>query len=1207
MRFYNLKATLKTAVLAVSVLLLGAGVAVAQQTVNLTAAPTTTTMPDGTTVPMWGYFCGTAAATNVAPVATCAALNPASVSTVATVPSTWSPVVITVPTGQALTINLTNSLSFAAGTGTNTVPTSIMIVGQVGAGLGKTATTTPSPDHSALASNTVTWPIAATPGAFNPPTQGARVQSFSTEVAAGVTTPLIWAAPRPGTYLLMSGTHPSIQGPMGLYGILVVTCSPSVTAGCAVTTGATTTTLLAGTAYPVNGTNTGAVAYNAEVPVEFSEIDPVQNSSVQAAVTTAGFSETMVWSGQPGGCGNASSLTYHQCYPPAVNYTPLYYTINGVAFNKTNPGISVFQALPASATGTVLVRMVNAGSRMHVPAIVGSQTGTAVAPAVPPTGFSLIAEDGNVLPGLPRVQSEVFMAAGKVYDVMINAPAAGSAALPLYDRELSLSSNGVGHDSGMLAYIGSNGSGLPVAAGSGVFAAAVANPDSYASLAPCTTAPCIPLTVSDPSKGVIANDVNVYGVTLLTAPTGGALTLNANGTFTYVPNAGTTSDSFVYCANGSVSGTPAACSSGAALTATVTLGAATTTGGITCSAYSTTASMATYLAVKTPGVLAGCKDSAGLPLTVVTSPAPAISGGGTLQVDANGGFTASLATPCTTAAGCLSTFNFTAKNSLGTASAPVLASITFPAGSGLVVKVVDGKDKTTQITDYRWIIEEDRTFYVDPNCTTNAITPIPGCPTATATTAVPTLGVNFHTSYMPYVAQGCTGTLSCEGGQTIVDPVTGLHGNAVCDIGNGVCRPDTAGTGFTWVDPNKVHLDPSKRYYISVLPGDAANPFEGQALGHGMGGAPIAALCSPAPCTTGSYAAAPPVTVLTQPSPYQTAKLSVFVFEDDFPLNGEHDSGGGTGAVNSNNEPGLGQFQIHLWDAMGGNGDFTGQMSYDMFNQPLTNSLAGTIDPVTGVDACPISVSPLTSGAGTTDPTASGITGMIVTCPEFENNAAHTPSPLAGQAVVANLMPGRWGVIATPGADRIAKGEEWLQTNTLDGQKAHDSFTRIGEPSYFQEYGPAGYHVSVGFANPAIINARKAGVCNGTDPTITGTNCTNTVTGKVTGERLSRTPDERLYSSGSHDAFYWTQCFVSFGDPDGEDFAFTKCNADGTFSLSGLPDGDWRVTTFDQWNDQLVDGLSTPVRLDAQRLHLGTARRHCVHTVASEHLYPDFH
>ncbi len=35
------------------------GVAAAAQ-VNLTAAPTTVTMPDGSAVPMWGYICGTA-------------------------------------------------------------------------------------------------------------------------------------------------------------------------------------------------------------------------------------------------------------------------------------------------------------------------------------------------------------------------------------------------------------------------------------------------------------------------------------------------------------------------------------------------------------------------------------------------------------------------------------------------------------------------------------------------------------------------------------------------------------------------------------------------------------------------------------------------------------------------------------------------------------------------------------------------------------------------------------------------------------------------------------------------------------------------------------------------------------------------------------------------------------------------------------------
>src|SRR5207248_13235 len=196
--------------------------------------------------------------------------------------------------------------------------------------------------------------------------------------------------------------------------------------------------------------------------------------------------------------------------------------------------------------------------------------------------------------------------------------------------------------------------------------------------------------------------------------------------------------------------------------------------------------------------------------------------------------------------------------------------------------------------------------------------------------------------------------------------------------------------------------------------------------------------------------------------------------------------------------------------------------------------------------ACPISKNARTGAA---DPTQTGITGTIVTCPRVESDG-HTLSPLAGQAVVANLMPGRYGVVATPGADRIARGEEWLQTNTLDGQKAHDSFLRIGEPSFFQEFGPAGYHVSIGFANPKIINSRLAGVCAGSDPFVTGTGCTNTVTGLVTTERMSRTPDERLYSSGDNSSFAFTQCYVSFGDPDGEDFAFTKCAADGSFSMS---------------------------------------------------------
>src|ERR1700676_26484 len=1005
MQIFNFKSAMIKSALAATVLLSASGAALAQQVINLTAAPANAALSDGSLVPMWGYSCGTAVTGSTA---VCAALNPNALTN-------WTPVVITVPTGQDLQINLTNNLTF----GTNSVPTSLVIVGQIGGGLGRGATSTASPDHSAGRSQT--WPIASnTPvsGDQLPPLQGNRVQSFATEVTAisasttatcsvatsatpvtGCAT-LTWTGMQPGTYLIESGTHPSIQGPIGLYGILVVT-------------DATT-----GTAYPAAGSR-AAVMYNADIPLLFSEIDPVQNTAVSAAVNTAGFSESAVFGtnnapvnlvnvtgggsgyasaptvtfiggggsgaaataivdtaqylpdgvtpnptyGQvtgitvtSGGAGytttpkvslsggsgtgataaavlgagtNANAIAYCSggaaaCYPPAVNYTALYYLINGRAFDTTNVAASLYPVNPLSSAtctpvspattctptvaGNVLVRLVNAGLRMHVPSIVGPTTGPATAP-VP--GMTLVAEDGNVLPGQARIQSEVFMAAGKTYDVSINVPATATTALPIYDRELSLSANATGRNAGMLAYIGINGANASVTSSGTSPKNAVANPDTY-SLVPGQM-----LRVSDQSRGVIANDKGVYAVQLLAAPTNGAVTLFPNGTFDYFPASGSTAttDSFTYCANGTV--TAGVCSSN--ISTTVALGPSTVADtGITCtvptpvaprtSTY--TATTSTSMAVTTPGVLAFCKDGANLPLTVNT--AAVTTTVGTVVADASGGFSVTGTGGGT--ATLTATLTFTVQNpKQQTATATV--TVAFPAASNLAVTVLDGADHVTKITDYRWIIEEVRTFYVDPACTSN---PLPvGCPTisgapATSTASSPTInyGTNFHTSSMPVVAAGCTGKLSCEGGQTLGGS------NVVCDVGNGVCRPDT-GNGFAPTLPSSVVLDPSKRYYISILPGDAANPFIGgnasaptnctspynadgslnTSCGHGMGGAPIAAACGPqsvskAACINTS-STFPPVTVLTMPTPLKPATLSVFVYEDDYPLNGEHGSGGG--------------------------------------------------------------------------------------------------------------------------------------------------------------------------------------------------------------------------------------------------------------------------------------------------------------------------
>src|SRR5207253_1585822 len=268
MRTYWLNSSLIRTGLAASVLLL-AGSAFAQvPVVNLTAAPRQAVLPDGESVPMWGYTCG-AVTQGAVPGTSCAALN-------ANAGLNWSPVLITLPFGA---------------TPTN-IATSIVIDGQLGGGLGTPGSFTPSPDHSNA--QTITWPAADPTPTGTPPTQGPRVKSFATEVAVGTPAALTWSALRPGSYLIHSGTHPSIQHPMGLYGMLVVTAAPTSTSP--------------GTAYGLG--TLAPVTYNAEVPLLLGEIDPVQNRAVDAAVATAGFSETKVWSSLslPGsttsGCGS---------------------------------------------------------------------------------------------------------------------------------------------------------------------------------------------------------------------------------------------------------------------------------------------------------------------------------------------------------------------------------------------------------------------------------------------------------------------------------------------------------------------------------------------------------------------------------------------------------------------------------------------------------------------------------------------------------------------------------------------------------------------------------------------------------------------------------------------------------------------------------------------------------------------------------------
>ena len=1206
------KKALSTAILAGTALLLSAGIASAQHVVNLTAAQQATTLPDGNTVPMWGWTCGAAAAAPSA--ATCSALtyNTATGAHGAqTGGTTWQPPLIVVPyvaAGTSLTINLTNSLP---------VETSLVIIGQSGGGLGAATSGAgpagtfgpareagPRTDGAHGGQTATTWTIVV-PGSFTPPTQGERVRSFVPEVA-GVssvgTTPAVgaysWTGLKPGTYLIRTGTYPSIQGPMGLYGVLVVTRAP--------------VTGTPGLAYPVTGSTAGGVTYDADVVALESEIDARQNRMVAAlfpsggaagtATANPGFSETAKWDPTCGaGANNLTSTgAAPTCYPPAVDYTPQYFLINGLGFSKDNQAASALSVPAAGATGNVLVRYVNAGSHMHIP-------------VVDNLNMLLVAEDGYVLPDVAlalganktltakttvppsglRLQNEVFQAAGKVFDVLVSpaqttAGTYNSATYAIFDRSLALSTNSQ-RDGGMQAILDVNDAGAAKVTAAN--STAVANPDHYA------YAPGVTLTVSDPGKGVVANDVNVYGVQVLAPPTSGTLALYPNGTFTYVPT-GSGTDTFTYCANGSVTG--ATCSSG--ITTTVTLNVSATVGhGPTANPDNYTSTVQTIIRAAAPGVLGNDVDPNGYPMSAaLVTKAQAFV---TVHLNPDGSFTATKpATSACPVAGC--TFTYQAKNSQGSLSNTVAVTLNFLPASNLVVKVQDAQTKAP-ITDFKWIIERDLTFQIDPACQQNGPG---GAKPATCPAGVPpTLGTNFHASYMPVVATGCTGPQSCGRGQTVYDgnpasPSYQQHIQAACD-GYGICIAGATQLPVTL--PSQVNLPTTDAngnplyYYISILPGDAANAFNyantrdpaiagnctpapgqteptgltaGSACGHTMGGAPIAPVCTISGTTRSCvlpYTSTTPLTVNVEPNPLHTTTITAFIFEDDFPTNGEPDTGGGVDSFPTQ-EAGLEDFQVILWDLAGNvAGDATGQMTYDMFNVPLTNALNGTLDPFTGLNACPIAN------------TAPGVgVGVMIVCPKFESDGV-TLSPLVGQMVIKNLMPGLYDVAVHPGANREARGEEWLQTNTLDGSPKLDAFVKSAEPAYFQEYGPGGYHVFFGMANPKIINARLPGICTaaGAPP------CHNTVQGQVTNLHQGRSPDERLFTSGvfpqgdtrNYAPLNYTTCWATIGDSDGVTFGLSKCDADGNFTFTGIPDGSWGVTVFDQWNDLLVDGSSRAV------------------------------
>ncbi|HUW62024.1 MAG TPA: SdrD B-like domain-containing protein [Candidatus Bathyarchaeia archaeon] len=213
------------------------------------------------------------------------------------------------------------------------------------------------------------------------------------------------------------------------------------------------------------------------------------------------------------------------------------------------------------------------------------------------------------------------------------------------------------------------------------------------------------------------------------------------------------------------------------------------------------------------------------------------------------------------------------------------------------------------------------------------------------------LAVRFHRSYMPVVTNG----YSPGGSATIDAPV-------------------------------------DKRYFVSVLP-DSGYSNSGTSVAVGQATA----------------------TVVVSALPLPTAQITVFVFEDLYPLNNQEDLP---------NETGLEGFKVILIEAGGTYGASGGQMMMDIFGNPL-----GT-----------------TYDAG----------GNVV----MEGEGVFL-TDANGEVTIKNLGEGKYTIQAVP-----PTGTDWIQTSTIEGTPGIDAWVKPNEPPFFVEFGPPGHHVALGFAKP---------------------------------------------------------------------------------------------------------------------------------------------
>lgn len=275
------------------------------------------------------------------------------------------------------------------------------------------------------------------------------------------------------------------------------------------------------------------------------------------------------------------------------------------------------------------------------------------------------------------------------------------------------------------------------------------------------------------------------------------------------------------------------------------------------------------------------------------------------------------------------------------------------------------------------------------------------------------------------------------------------------------------------------------------------------------------------------------VLVEMQPYPLPAATIRVKVFEDNAPTNWGPDVPA---------ERGLEGFVGHV-------ADWGGEITNDLFGNPLcteyytaTNTLHGYLY---DADGAPVPI----PGSG----------GLCV-------------SDANGDLIIPNMGTNRFETWVVP-----PDGTFWTQTTTLEGNKPWDTWVMEGSTGFDYEFVLAGepFPVTIfGFVQPTdfFTDTNETGEINGVIaaaevyvPFAGGLPYLGSLWGGFAGSKTSYMID---------------QPWVALADLQQGDTAVYvgRGNADGTFSIKNVPDGDYFLSWWDDANLYLLDWMQVSVR-----------------------------